>query len=318
MNVLDFYSGMGIFHYCLNKILPDCNIYAFDMNENANKLYTKNHKIIPNHLNIMFFPLEKMEEFNADLWMCSPPCQPFTRKNKTHKEDDKRKDSFLYLIECLKRLTKKPRKIIIENVFGFEKSTTFEYLETVLIECGYKYQVLELNPLNFGIPYSRPRIFILCSLDGLKKFAVEKIPITSTVADFVIENVPDSFLVPEKVLSKAGKYFNYVVSSDKHVNCFTKGYKEYAQGCSIFVPDKNRHIIKGSLERYFDWIENKVGTCPLVELQARYFTPREIANFHGIDSNYILDADISLRSLYKILGNSMSVDVVRVCLEHLL
>ena len=55
------------------------------------------------------------------------------------------------------------------------------------------------------------------------------------------------------------------------------------------------------------------------ELHLRYFSPREMANLHGLSSGFVLPADrLSTRQLYFTIGNSISVDVVAVLMRHLL
>ena len=49
----------------------------------------------------------------------------------------------------------------------------------------------------------------------------------------------------------------------------------------------------------------------------RYFSPREIANLHGLDERFALPEALTRRQLYRVLGNSVSVDVVAELLGHL-
>ena len=86
LRVLDFYSGIGGLHSALNRLLPKgshddrvklCD--AFDVNSNANVVYTNRwqHKVNPKSLEHL--ALKQLDYYRADLWLLSPPCQPYAR-----------------------------------------------------------------------------------------------------------------------------------------------------------------------------------------------------------------------------------------------
>lgn len=50
----------------------------------------------------------------------------------------------------------------------------------------------------------------------------------------------------------------------------------------------------------------------------RYFTPREVANLHGLPRESCFPDDVSLKQRYKLLGNSLSVDCVVPLLQSML
>ena len=60
----------------------------------------------------------------ANIWVMSPPCQPFTRNNDVAgDETDERSASFLHLCRLLgnnEKYLKIPQLILMENVIGFE------------------------------------------------------------------------------------------------------------------------------------------------------------------------------------------------------
>jgi tRNA (cytosine38-C5)-methyltransferase len=335
LKVLDFYSGIGGFHYALDNIIKSMQIHAFDMNENANEIYKRNFNSQPNSRNILFFPLEYFNDFKADLWLMSPPCQPFTRKGN-QRDDDKRTDSLKYLLSILVNMTSKPSKIIIENVLGFEKSLVFSDLIAVMKECNYQYQYFILNSLDFGIPNSRPRLYFIASLTGFtSKFIPNPIPKTRISHHLQHDIIETKYLVPRMQLWKAGAYFDYCFPDDYHSCCFTKAYTRFAKGGgSVLI--KNKDLLKESLQKYklmklqldADWAKSNQSKteyfelfysntkCPLEDLKIRYFTPREIARLLGYSDDFILNG--SLKSQYKLLGNSMNVVVVECILKYLI
>ena len=68
--------------------------------------------------------VSQLDGYKADMWVMSPPCQPFTINNKTDHRDaaDARSKAFLHLTSALQRMENPPRYIVLENVCGFEGS----------------------------------------------------------------------------------------------------------------------------------------------------------------------------------------------------
>ncbi|KEP65055.1 UNVERIFIED_CONTAM: C-5 cytosine-specific DNA methylase superfamily protein [Hammondia hammondi] len=109
------------------------------------------------------FPASFYGAFHADIWLVSPPCQPFTRIGLQKGNADRRNVSFLYLLDVLCQLApaQRPKYILLENVVRFEVSDTFDCLLHALeCVCGYEVNVFHLNPLHFGIPNCRSRCFV--------------------------------------------------------------------------------------------------------------------------------------------------------------
>merc|ERR1712194_240317 len=70
----------------------------------------------------------------ADLWIMSPPCQPFTRTGKKLDLDDNRSAALIRLLEALPKLKKPPNAIFMENVPEFVGSRSHTLLREVLNE----------------------------------------------------------------------------------------------------------------------------------------------------------------------------------------
>ncbi|XP_061365462.1 tRNA (cytosine(38)-C(5))-methyltransferase 2 isoform X2 [Gastrolobium bilobum] len=84
--------------------------------------------------------------------------------NLTHdKKDtgDARAFSFLQILELMPFLLQPPSMLFVENVVGFETSDTHAKLIEILEKTNFITQEFILSPLQFGIPYSRPRYFCL-------------------------------------------------------------------------------------------------------------------------------------------------------------
>ncbi|XP_071850945.1 tRNA (cytosine(38)-C(5))-methyltransferase-like isoform X2 [Apostichopus japonicus] len=163
LRVVEFYSGVGGMHYALIlSEIPSTVVAAVDINEVANKVYKHNFPDI-NLLqrNIQSVSLKDFIKWDADVFLMSPPCQPFTRVGLKGDKTDPRTSSFLYLLQTLPQLTKKPGYILVENVKGFESSDTRNELVDVLKKCHFSYKEFLLSPTDLGVPNQRLRYFLL-------------------------------------------------------------------------------------------------------------------------------------------------------------
>ena len=70
---------------------------------------------------------------------------------------DDRSKSFFKVLDLLPKLRMPPKYLLIENVVGFESSGTRDVLQAAMREQGYVTQEFILTPLQYGVPYSRPR-----------------------------------------------------------------------------------------------------------------------------------------------------------------
>lgn len=345
---LEFYSGMGGLHYALinacnkldsmgSKVSADIAM-AFDINTTANSVYERNFhsKVCPK--TISSFTSEYLDGLQAsDIWLLSPPCQPYTRQGKTLDTWDPRAESFLHLLTVIPQMKNRPLLLLIENVVGFESSETRKLLVQMLEGSGYRFQEFHLSPHQIGIPNTRTRYFCLASLettpigppstnstsvlnyipecglfDAVTHLPVSAIQPLSTYLEAHSED-PDGgaaffqpFMVPESVLVKSGMSFDLTFPTHSRSCCFTKNYGRLVEGTGSVLQTAPEHV-KG--------IPNEPDSLKLLKL--RYFTPREIARLHGFPDH----CDLSLASKkqsYALLGNSLNVTLVSELLVHLL
>ena len=123
------------------------------------------------------------------------PCQPFSTGGKRQGFADTRGTLFFEIERILR--DKKPQGFILENVEGLVKHDIEKKgdkigrtLTTILYklenELGYKVSWNVLDSVNFGVPQSRKRVFII----GTKKYKIE------------LENFKPSYKVLKDVLEK--------------------------------------------------------------------------------------------------------------------
>ncbi|KHF97782.1 tRNA (cytosine(38)-C(5))-methyltransferase [Gossypium arboreum] len=160
--VLEFYSGIGGMRYSLMKAAVNYHVIeAFEINDKANDVYQHNFGHRPYQGNIQSLTEVDLDSYQANVWLLSPPCQPYTRQGLQKHSADARAFSFLNILELMPRMSKPPDMLLVENVVGFETSDTHAKMVEVLANSGLVTQEFILSPLQFGVPYSRPRYFCL-------------------------------------------------------------------------------------------------------------------------------------------------------------
>ncbi|GLB36634.1 putative thiolase family protein [Lyophyllum shimeji] len=194
VRALEFYSGIGGLHLAFSRSGVDGSVVqAFDWDQTACQVYTANHPSgIIQKVDIASLTAPTLAAFQADLWLLSPACQPYTVLNPNAKgESDPRAKSFLHLIQVvlpeLAALGSQPARLLIENVAGFETSTTRHLLLSTLRSLGYTTVELLLTPLQFGIPNSRLRYYLLAKQAPLK-FA--HVPVNQGIHDLMWRHIP--------------------------------------------------------------------------------------------------------------------------------
>ena len=171
VRALEFYCGVGGLHYSLQRARPDGDarvVGAFDINPNACDVYEHNFGARPIANSLYAVPAARLDKFNSNLWLMSPPCQPFTRQGSQRDKADARAESFLRLLDLLPSLRNKPSHLLVENVVGFETSETRETMLETLCLNGFEFREFILSPRMFGVPYSRPRYFCVAKTKGLQ------------------------------------------------------------------------------------------------------------------------------------------------------
>lgn len=152
------------------------------------------------------------------LWM-SPPCQQYSNARRGDIPDHKDKDAGLYCCDYIAILS--PRWVVLENVPGYSRSSTFETILRSLIDCGYRYHWLILDAADYGIPQNRKRLILWAVKNseplpyfpesqpkkGWYQAIADLIPEMQDceLADWQIKRLKELGYLPEKTLVDIGK-----------------------------------------------------------------------------------------------------------------
>ncbi|CAE7946037.1 TRDMT1, partial [Symbiodinium sp. KB8] len=102
---------------------------------------------------------QDLDALAADVWLMSPPCQPFTRSGKRKDHEDDRSRGLLHLVSLLPEMHHPPHRILLENVIGFERSECRRRLVQALATLGWELTEFALDAEDFGLPNRRPRYY---------------------------------------------------------------------------------------------------------------------------------------------------------------
>ncbi|KDQ17706.1 hypothetical protein BOTBODRAFT_105344 [Botryobasidium botryosum FD-172 SS1] len=321
--VIEYYSGIGGLHLALQQSGTDATVVrAFDWDPASSEVYSANWgNGVVQRRDISTLTASDLVPLKATAWLLSPSCQPYTVLNPVAKgHEDPRARSFLHLITSvlpeLCRAGEQPRRMLVENVAGFETSTTRQTLLQTLHAHGYTTLELLLTPLQFKIPNSRLRYYLLAKLKPLSFLHVpsgeedrvwrwipgqgddpRSVETAELVDDTVrplsdyLDLIPNGepavshlFTVPDRILEKWGRLFDIVSPSTKRSCCFTRGYTKLVEGSGSILQmnetlDTSAIFDEFAAQAALSSASGDTSNPPikiLYPLGLRYFTPAEL------------------------------------------
>ena len=345
LRVVELFSGIGGMHCALDFVNLNYEIIAaIDINTTANLVYSANFPNVPViNRTIEGIPVNQWEKWHADFWLMSPPCQPFTRQGKQEDLNDRRTDGFVYLMRTiLPQLKFKPKYILLENVSGFEYSQAHQLLLETLQLNNYYYEQYLLSPIQFGIPNSRLRYYLI-SKQQEKPINTSSSSIQTRISNFdrlyvkLRQQFPsksvsleeNSFHKNDQITDQCSNSSEILIQPDQTIliNDFLisnensdfelneKSLQRSLHVCDIVTCDAKRSLcFTKSYGKYFEGTGSLFRT---LSSHIRYFTPKEIANLHCFPLTYQFPEQITTRQAYSLLGNSLNVFVISVLLENL-
>ncbi len=168
MNIISLFSGAGGLD--LGFIQAGFNIiWANEKAKKVKKTYEYNHpNTIFSNKDITLIPNEEIPSENIDGIIGGPPCQSWSVAGNMKGKVDKRGaliDDYLRVISHVR-----PKFFLFENVKGIISKThidDFNYLLTNLTNIGYSVSYKVLNAVDYHVPQTRERVFIVGFLSQL-------------------------------------------------------------------------------------------------------------------------------------------------------
>lgn len=169
IQAIDLFCGAGGSTYGATQ--AGVNVVAgFDMWDLAIKAYKANFPRAKTfQRDLRSFSASEITKINSsigkiDLILASPECTNHSKAKGAVARSEESKETAFEVTRFAKVI--KPSWMIIENVVEFGTWDRFKDLLEDLWGLGYFVRQIALNSKNFGVPQSRKRLFLLCSLSG--------------------------------------------------------------------------------------------------------------------------------------------------------
>ncbi len=229
-------------------------------------------------------------------WWLSPPCQPYCRRGRGAPRQDRRCDAIRAITHYLSHGDRVPSVVLLENVPEFATSEDAADLVSTLHRRGYATWSGNLCPTQFGIPNLRRRHYLIARR-GTAEISPPMPPPEPSTWLFTIASILDanSEFAAELLVqtSTVDAYRGAMDLIDPHdelarAACFGSGYGKSLIRSGSYIQQGGR---------------------------VRHFSPVEVARLLGFSSRYVFPDRIPMRRRWKMLGNSVSVPVVKTVLE---
>lgn len=312
LRTLDLFHGAG--GSSLGAKLAGVNIIAaIDNWDVAHKCYSKN---FPNtlSLNVDIRSINPREFRNRvgdiDLIIASPECTSHScAKGSRNGSEESRLTAF----ELIKFAVEfKPTWIVIENVVQMATWERYDEWKEQLYLLGYKVSENKLNSKDFGVPQSRKRLFVLCSLLGEPKLKLPDIKRFKTANHVINKNGVYNFtpLYGQKralaTIDRAKRAIDTLGNDEPFLIVY---YGSDGSGGWQSVKKPLRTIT--TIDRFAYVKPTDAGYV------MRMLQPEELKLAMGFPKHYAF-ADISRRDKIKLIGNAVCPQVMKYAVKSLI
>lgn len=212
------------------------------------------------HWNVSFLDGNQYKD-QVDFFVGGSPCQSFSLVGKQRGLADTRGTLFYEYARLVKEI--RPKVFIYENVKALlnnDEGRTWETISKIFTDLDYVWKKEVLNAKDYGIPQNRERVFVVGFRKDIvlkKEFSFpEKIPLEKKMQDFLLDNVPGGYFLPEKGVDFVTKEKNlekrYTQIDGEIQLCQKKNQQFNWHGDFVFQSeDEAKQKIKKDLEKYF-------------------------------------------------------------------
>ena len=256
-----FFSGIGSPEKALSKlkdkgIIKDYELMFFsEIDKNAIKSFCAIHNVSET-LNLGSITEIKGNNLPyCDLWIGGFPCQDISCAGKMKGFDltsSTRSSLGWEMIRLIREVKEKPKYVIFENVANITSKAfkdTLNLFKSDLEELGYTLYDKTLNAIDYGIPQTRKRYFLIAILNNCKDFKFPE-PIENALKfkDFLDKDVEEKYYLTSneyqiidknkiKFRNKKREDIIYEVDLDKYEQggrCGTDKHTKFAISSRIF------------------------------------------------------------------------------------
>lgn len=237
------------------------------------------------------------------------PCQAFSVAGYRKGFKDDRGNLFFDILRYINTL--KPKVVFLENVKNLtahDNGHTFSVIQNELNQAGYYIKSNVLNTCQYSdVPQNRERIYIVCFRD--KELADKfKFPTPTKKLRSIRSLLEDN--VSEEFSYKHSKYYEQLKQEMTNPSTIYQWRRVYVR--------ENKNNLCPTLTANMGTGGHNVPLILTDNGDIRKLTPRECARFQGYPDNYKLPDNLPKSALYKQIGNSVSVPVIKKIAENIL
>ena len=227
VDILELCAGAGTALLALKELLPRgaaVSVGQYDVDSSLRPILELGHEHgqggqtahLGREANLLAMAASDLP--SADVIVAGPPCPPWSSLGKKESFNDKRADVFTAVMDIIAWQAGRPKLkcFVLENVMGITNrakdsngtAPVTHILARLQSHCGsgWSLQVYKVNSLNFGLPQSRSRVYIVGRRrDAYGQSAVPLLPQFTARMDFseVLSSTPPAAV--RSSLSSAGQ-----------------------------------------------------------------------------------------------------------------
>jgi len=298
MKFVDLCAGTGAFTHVLEKLGCEC-VYANDYSKDSETAYNLNFKHKLDHRDLC-----QVDEIpKHDILTAGSPCQPWSVAGLKKGFDDQRTNVFWKIIKIIQ--DHRPKLFLIENVKGLHEKALDKLLGPIKEYYKVSHKLLDTCKITH-IPQHRERIYIV----GIRKDLPPWDPFENILE---LQNRPISTFLESKIDQRY-----YYSNRFKAWDLISNGVTKHIDTNTVY--QYRRTFIRENKSNVCPTLTANMGTgghnVPLIRDSqgVRKLTPRECFNLQGFPKSYKF-GKLSDSKLYKLVGNSVTLDVIMIILE---
>lgn len=324
----EFCAGIGGFRLGIESSMYQAKcVYRNEIDKKCEQTYFQNFNELFDTKDIFDVDSASLPDFDI---LCSGfPCQPFSIAGSQRGFEDDRGKIFLKLSEIIR--IKLPKVVFLENVpnlVSHDKGKTLHTIVSHLQKNGYVVNKTILNSANFGIPQSRPRLYIV----AFSKYGVNnvtfKFPTGSGNKKTVREILnPKDYSIP--ISLKWNEYIDFYLGKKTETELSfelpktRKSLEKISSDCNLedcIFQIRSSGIRAYSLDGQFPTfaVSNSGGGAmiPVLSKERRHISVLEIKRLMGFPDGYCFNG--SRTDSIKQLANAVCPPVIKAIFEEII